>query len=88
MSAVEQCCLELADCAAVLAETTLSNEHCCLEVAECGPTLGEMVLAKEQRCSLLAAQAMESALAMAQITVSADLVLPERFMVHYHRRAT
>jgi hypothetical protein len=88
VSAVEQCCQELADWAAVLAEMTLTNEHYCLEVAEHGATLGETVLAKELRCSLLVAQATESALAAAQVTVLADLVLPECFMARYHRRAT
>ena len=50
--------------------------------------LGEMALAKELRCSLLVAQATESALAAAQVTVLADLVLPECFMARYHHRAT
>ncbi len=85
--AAEQCCQELADCAAVLAETTLANEHCCLEVAEHGTKLEETALPKEQRCSLLAAQATELALATAQVTVLADLVLPEHFMARYHRHA-
>ncbi len=88
MSAVERCCRELADCAAVLAETTLANERRCLEAAECGATLGEKARAEEQRCSLLAAQATESALAVAQVRVLANLVLPECFMACYHRRAT
>jgi hypothetical protein len=86
--AAEKCCQELADCAAVLAEPTLANEHCCLEAAERGATLGEAALAKEQRCSLSAAQATESALAMAQVAVLADLVLPKHFLVHYHCCAT
>jgi hypothetical protein len=66
-----------------MAETTLANERYCLETAERGKALGETALA-----DLLAAQAMESALTMVQVTVLADLVLPEHFMAHYHRCAT
>ncbi len=85
--AAEQCRQESEDCAAVLAEMTLANEPCCLEAVEHSAMLGETTLAKEQRCSLLAAQATESALAAAQVAVLVDLVLPKRFMVHYHRCA-
>jgi hypothetical protein len=88
VSAVEQCCQELEDCAAVSAETTLVNERCCLEAVECGAMLGETVLTKDQRCSLLAAQATELKLTVAQVSVLADLVLPECFMMRYHHHAT
>ncbi len=88
VSAAEQCFQELADCAAVSAETALADEHCCLEAAERGTMLGETALAKERCRSLSAAQATESALAMVQVTVLADLVLPEHFMARYHRCAT
>ncbi len=74
--AVEQSCQESVDRPAVLAETTLANEHCCQKEAERGAMLGETALAVEQRCSLLVAQAAESALATAQFAVSADLLLP------------
>ncbi len=87
VSAAERCRQELADCTAVLAKTTLANEHCCLEVAERGAMLGETVLAKERCCFLSAAQATELALATAQVMVLADLVLPKRFRVCYHRPA-
>ncbi len=88
MLAAEQCRQELADCAAVSAETTLTNECCCLEAVEHGATLGVTALAKEQRCSLLAVQATELALVAVQATVLADLVLPEHFMARYHHCAT
>ncbi len=63
------------DCAAVLAETTLANEHCCQKASKRGLTLREMALAKERHCSLSAAQAAGSALAMAQVMVLVDLAL-------------
>jgi hypothetical protein len=72
----------------VSAEVTIADERHCLEAAECGATLRETALAKEQRCSLLAAQATELALAMAQVVVLANLVLPECFMARYHHHAT
>jgi hypothetical protein len=49
--------------------------------------LGETALVEEQHCSLLVAQATELALAAVQVAVSVELVLPERFMVHYHHCA-
>ncbi len=61
----------------MLVETTLADKGCCQKEAERITTLGEMMLAAEQRCSLSAAQAAESVLAMVQVTVSADSSLPE-----------
>jgi hypothetical protein len=77
VSAVEKSCRESADRPAVSAETTLANEHHRQKVAECSAMLGETVLATERRCSLLAAQAAELALAMARVAVSADSLLPK-----------
>jgi hypothetical protein len=73
---MEQSHRKLADGPAVLVETTLANEHHYQKEAERGAMLGETALAAE-RCSLLAARAAESALATAQVVVSADLLLPE-----------
>jgi hypothetical protein len=75
--AAERSCQELGDRAAVSAEATLEDEHCCQKVAKCSPTMGETALAEERRCSLLVAQTAESALAAAQVVVSADLALPK-----------
>ncbi len=47
------------------------------KAAKRGSTLGETALAKEQRCSLLAGQTAESALAAVRVMVSADLALPK-----------
>jgi hypothetical protein len=70
VSAAEQCCQELVDRAAVLAETTLADECCHQEAAERGATLGETVLAKERCCSLMVVQAEELVLAAEQSAVS------------------
>jgi hypothetical protein len=48
--------------------------------------LGEMALAKELRCSLLVVRAAESALAVVQAVVSADLALPEPVLAKDKRR--
>jgi hypothetical protein len=55
--AKEQCCQELVERTAVLAERTLTNEHRCREEAECSATLGVTALAKVQRLSLSAEMA-------------------------------
>jgi hypothetical protein len=65
---------------------TLADERCCQKEAECGATLGEMALAAKQRCSLSNAQAAESALATAQVTVLADLSLLKPVLTKDKRR--
>ncbi len=65
------------DHAAVLAETTLTNEHRCWEAAKRCAMLGEMALAKERHRSLSRVQAAETALAMARVVVLADSALPK-----------
>jgi hypothetical protein len=85
VSAMEQSRQESADCPAVSAETTLANERCCQKEAERGATLEGMALAAVQHHSLSVARAAELALAMEQVAVSADSLLPERVLAEDKR---
>jgi hypothetical protein len=86
VSAVEQSRQKSADRLAVSAERTLADKRCRQKEAERGKMLGETALAAEQHCSLLAAQAAESALATERVVVSADLLLPEPALAKDKRR--